>query len=328
MSDDQDKALELAIAHLDKQFGKGSVVRLGTQEFEPWPAVSTGALTLDMALGIGGLPLGRVVECFGPEGSGKSTVCLSVVAHAQQMGLRCAYVDAEHALDPAYMQALGVNLDELLISQPSYGEEAFEIVDNLIGTGAVGVIIVDSVANLTPKAELEAGMEANHMGLLPRMMAQGLRKITAKAAKNKVLVVFVNQIREKVGVVYGNPETTPGGRALKFYASVRLDLRKKEDIKSKADGIVIGSKIRAKVVKNKLGPPVRTAEFDILYGQGVDRNGCLADLSIESGVLVRAGSWVAWADTGETIVQGRDRLVEKIATEPEFADLLRSRTLG
>ena len=310
-----EKSLELAIAQLERQFGAGAVMRLGTSDVQSWPSVPTGALSLDMILGNGGLPLGRVVEIYGPESSGKSTISLSVVAQAQEMGLKCAYIDAEHALDPVYMQALGVNLDELLLAQPDYGEQALEIADKLIRTGEIGVVIIDSVAALVPKAELEGDMEANQMGLQARMMAKGLRKIVGLANEHKTLVIFINQIRMKIGIMFGNPETTPGGRALPYAASVRIDVRKKEDLKDKA-GESIGIKVKAKIIKNKMAPPLKVTEFDIYYGKGVDNFGCLLDVGMQKGIFAQRGAWVYYQ--GESFSQGRDNAIEKIRQDPDL----------
>jgi len=313
MSDE--KSLELAIAQLERQFGTGAVMRLGTSDVQSWPSVPTGALSLDMILGNGGLPLGRVVEIYGPESSGKSTISLSVVAQAQKMGLKCAYIDAEHALDPVYMQALGVDLDELLLAQPDYGEQALEIADKLIRTGENGVVVIDSVAALVPKAELEGDMEANQMGLQARMMAKGLRKIVGLANEHKTLVIFINQIRMKIGIMFGNPETTPGGRALPYAASVRIDVRKKEDLKDKA-GDSIGIKVKAKIIKNKMAPPLKVTEFDIYYGKGVDNFGCLLDVGLQKGIFTQRGAWVYYQ--GESFSQGRDNAIDKIKQDPEL----------
>jgi recombination protein RecA len=320
---EESKSLELAIAQLERQFGIGAVMKLGAHTSEPWPSVSTGAPTLDKILGIGGLPLGRVVEIYGPESSGKSTIALSTVAQAQKQGLRCAYIDAEHALDPGYMTALGVDLDELLLAQPDYGEQALEIVDKLIRTGEVGLIVIDSVAALVPKAELEGDMEANQMGLQARMMSKALRKIVALANEHKTLVIFINQLRMKIGIMFGNPETTPGGRALPYAASVRLDIRKKEDIKDKA-GDSIGIKVKAKVIKNKMAPPLKVTEFDIYYGKGVDMYGSLLDLGFMSGIFTQKGAWVYY--NGEMFSQGRDNAINKLKEDEnvykEIAKLL------
>jgi recombination protein RecA len=314
-----EKSLELAIAQLERQFGAGAVMRLGTSDIKAWPAVPTGALSLDMILGIGGLPLGRVVEIYGPESSGKSTISLSVVAQAQKMGLKCAYIDAEHALDPTYMDALGVNLDDLLLAQPDYGEQALEIADKLIRTGEIGVIVIDSVAALVPKAELEGDMESNQMGLQARMMAKATRKIVALAAEHKCLVIFINQLRMKIGIMFGNPETTPGGRALPYAASVRIDVRKKEDLKDKS-GESIGIKVKAKVIKNKMAPPLKVTEFDIYYGKGVDNFGCLLDVCMAKGIFSQRGAWVYY--NGESYSQGRDNAIEKLKEDPKLVSTL------
>lgn len=303
------KSLDLAIAMLEKQFGAGAVMKLGNSVSQQWPSISTGAPTLDAILGIGGLPQGRIVEIYGPESSGKSTISLSLVAQAQKKGLRCAYVDAEHALDPAYMIDLGINLDDLLLAQPNYGEEALEIVDKLVRTGEIGLVIVDSVASLVPKAELEGEMEANQMGLQARMMAKGMRKLVALANENKTLIVFINQLRNKIGIMFGNPETTPGGKALQYASSVRIDLRKKEDIKNK-DGDSIGIKVKAKVIKNKMAPPMKMAEFDIYYGKGIDQYGSILDLGLQSGLFSQKGAWIYC--NGENFAQGRENAILKL----------------
>jgi recombination protein RecA len=310
-----EKSLELAIAQLERQYGTGAVMRLGTSDIQKWPSVPTGALSLDLILGNGGLPLGRVVEIYGPESSGKSTISLSVVAQAQKMGLKCAYIDAEHALDPVYMQALGVDLDDLLLAQPDYGEQALEIADKLIRTGEIGVIVIDSVAALVPKAELEGDMEANQMGLQARMMAKGLRKIVGLANEHKCLVIFINQIRMKIGIMFGNPETTPGGKALPYAASVRIDIRKKEDLKDKS-GESLGIKVKAKVIKNKMAPPLKITEFDIYYGKGVDNFGCLLDVAMQKGIFSQRGAWVYYE--GESFSQGRDNAIEKLKQDKEL----------
>lgn len=319
---EESKSLDLAISLLDKQFGIGTVMKLGNSKSQPWPAISTGAPTLDKILGIGGLPRGRIVEIFGPESSGKSTISLSLVVQAQKMGLRCAYIDAEHALDPSYMLDLGINLEDLLLAQPHYGEEALEIVDKLIKTGEIGLIIVDSVASLVPKAELDGEMDANQMGLQARMMAKALRKITALANENKTLVVFINQIRMKIGIMFGNPETTPGGRALPYAASVRIDLRRKEDIKNK-EGDSVGIKVKAKVIKNKMAPPLKIAEFDIYYGKGIDQHGSVVDLALSLGILAQKGAWV-FLD-GENFAQGKENAINKLKNDLELYEKLKSR---
>jgi recombination protein RecA len=312
---DESKQLELAIAQIEKQFGTGSVMRLGSSDFESWPAVPTGALSLDRILGIGGLPRGRVVEIYGPESSGKSTLALSVVAQAQKMGLRCAYIDAEHALDPVYMQALGVDLDELLLAQPDYGEQGLEIVDKLIRTGEIGVIVVDSVASLIPKAELEGEMESAQMGLQARMMAKAMRKLVGLANQHKTLIIFINQLRNKIGIMFGNPETTPGGMALKYACSVRIDIRKKEDIKDKA-GNAVGIVSKVKVIKNKMAPPMKITEFSIIYGTGIDQYGCVLDVAISDGLFTQKGAWIYYG--GELFAQGRENALNQLRDNPEL----------
>jgi len=312
---DESKQLELAIAQIEKQFGTGSVMRLGSSDFESWPAVPTGALSLDRILGIGGLPRGRVVEIYGPESSGKSTLALSVVAQAQKMGLRCAYIDAEHALDPVYMQALGVDLDELLLAQPDYGEQGLEIVDKLIRTGEIGVIVVDSVASLIPKAELEGEMESAQMGLQARMMAKAMRKLVGLANQHKTLIIFINQLRNKIGIMFGNPETTPGGMALKYACSVRIDIRKKEDIKDKA-GNAVGVVSKVKVIKNKMAPPMKITEFSIIYGTGIDQYGCVLDVAISDGLFTQKGAWIYYG--GELFAQGRENALNQLRDNPEL----------
>jgi recombination protein RecA len=319
---DDSKALEVVIAQLERQFGTGSVLSLGSTNIDKWPSVPTGAPTLDKILGIGGLPRGRVVEIYGPESSGKSTIALTVITEAQKMGLKCAYIDAEHALDPIYMQALGVDLDKLIFSQPDYGEQALEIVDRLVRTGEVGVVVIDSVASLIPKAELEGEMEAAQMGLQARLMAKAMRKLVSAASENKTLLLFINQLRNKIGVMFGNPETTPGGMALKYAASVRIDLRKKEDLKDKS-GEALGIKVKAKIIKNKMAPPLKITEFDILYGKGVDQFGCLFDLGLDQGIFTQKGAWVYYE--GENFAQGRDNAVEKLKTNPELVALIKAK---
>ena len=311
----ESKQLELAIAQIEKQFGSGSVMRLGNTDFESWPAVPTGAMSLDRILGIGGLPRGRVVEIYGPESSGKSTLALSVVAQAQKMGLKCAYVDAEHALDPVYMQALGINLDDLLLAQPDYGEQALEIVDKLTRTGEIGVIVVDSVASLIPKAELEGEMESQQMGLQARLMAKAMRKLVGLANQHKTLLIFINQLRNKIGIMFGNPETTPGGMALKFAASVRIDIRKKEDIKDKS-GIPVGVTSKVKIIKNKMAPPMKMTEFDILYGKGIDEYGCVLDVAMEEKIFTQKGAWFYY--NGELFAQGRENALNQIRENQEL----------
>ena len=314
------KSLELAMAQLDRQFGAGTVMKLGSAEVKPCPSVPTGAFSLDLDLGIGGLPLGKIIEIYGMESSGKSTVCLSLVAEAQKMGLKCLYIDAEHALDPIYMQALGVDMDDLLLSQPDYGEQALEVVDKLIRTGELGVVIIDSVAALVPKAELDGEMEQAHMGLQARMMAKALRKLTPLASEHGTMIVFINQIRNKIGVMFGNPETTTGGMSLKFYASVRIDLRKKEDLKNK-NGESVGIKVKAKIIKNKVSPPMRVSEFDIYYGKGVDNIGSLVDLAIQTGIFTQKGAWVYYE--GESFSQGKENAKDKLKSDLELASKIK-----
>jgi recombination protein RecA len=310
------KALQAALAQIEKQFGKGSIMRLGEGEaIEDIQVVSTGSLGLDIALGVGGLPRGRVVEIYGPESSGKTTLTLQVIAEMQKLGGTCAFIDAEHALDIQYAQKLGVDLQELLISQPDTGEQALEIVDALVRSGSVDLIVVDSVAALTPKAELEGEMGDSLPGLQARLMSQALRKLTATIKKTNTMVIFINQIRMKIGVMFGNPETTTGGNALKFYASVRLDIRRTGSIKKGEE--VIGSETKVKVVKNKVSPPFKTAEFDILYGEGISREGEIIDMGVEARVLEKSGAWYAY--NGEKIGQGKDNAREFLRENPEVA---------
>jgi recombination protein RecA len=310
------KALQAALAQIDKQFGKGSIMRLGAGEaVEAIEAVSTGSLGLDIALGIGGLPRGRVIEIYGPESSGKTTLTLQVIAEMQKVAGTCAFIDAEHALDAQYAQKLGVNLQELLISQPDTGEQALEIVDALVRSGSVDLIVIDSVAALTPKAELEGEMGDSLPGLQARLMSQALRKLTATIKKTNTMVIFINQIRMKIGVMFGNPETTTGGNALKFYASVRLDIRRTGSIKKGEE--VIGSETKVKVVKNKVSPPFKTAEFDILYGEGISREGEIIDMGVTANILEKSGSWYAY--NGEKIGQGKDNAREFLRENADVA---------
>ncbi|HET9976414.1 MAG TPA: recombinase RecA, partial [Burkholderiaceae bacterium] len=310
------KALQAALAQIEKQFGKGSIMRLGEGEVvEDIEVVSTGSLGLDIALGVGGLPRGRVIEIYGPESSGKTTLTLQVIAQMQKVGGTCAFIDAEHALDTGYAQKLGVNLQELLISQPATGEQALEIVDALVRSGSVDLVVIDSVAALTPKAELEGEMGDSLPGLQARLMSQALRKLTATIKKTNTMVIFINQIRMKIGVMFGNPETTTGGNALKFYASVRLDIRRTGSIKKAEE--VIGSETKVKVVKNKVAPPFKTAEFDILYGEGISRQGEVIDLGVNAKVLDKSGAWYAY--NGEKIGQGKDNAREFLRENPELA---------
>ncbi len=297
------KAIDLAFAQIEKQFGKGSIMRLGSKEaVVPIAVISTGAISFDAALGVGGVPRGRVVEIFGPESSGKTTIALQVIAEAQKAGGMAAFVDAEHALDPGYAKKLGVDVDNLLVSQPDYGEQALEIVEALVRSNAIDVLVVDSVAALVPKAELDGEMGDSHMGLQARLMSQALRKLTGTVAKSRTSLIFINQIREKIGVMFGNPETTTGGRALKFYSSVRIDIRRIAAIKE--GDLVTGSRTRVKIVKNKVAAPFREAEFDILYGEGISREGDLIDLAVNNNILEKSGSWFSYK--GERIGQGRE----------------------
>ena len=317
MDDNKSKALAAALSQIEKQFGKGSIMRMGdTDVAEDIQAVSTGSLGLDIALGIGGLPRGRVIEIYGPESSGKTTLTLSVIAQMQKLGGTAAFIDAEHALDPQYAQKLGVNVSELLISQPDTGEQALEIADMLVRSGSVDIVVVDSVAALVPKAEIEGEMGDSHMGLQARLMSQALRKLTGNIKRTNTMVIFINQIRMKIGVMFGNPETTTGGNALKFYASVRLDIRRTGAIK-KGDE-VIGSETRVKIVKNKVAPPFKQAEFDILYGEGISREGEILELGSDLKIVEKAGAWYSY--NGEKIGQGKDNSREYLKEHPEVAD--------
>jgi recombination protein RecA len=307
------KALEAALGQIDKQFGAGSVMRMGEKEAMAIETISTGALPLDIALGVGGVPRGRVVEIFGPESSGKSTLAMHIVAEAQRNGGICAYVDAEHALDPVYAAAIGVDTENLLISQPDTGEQALEIVDMLVRSSAIDVIVIDSVAALTPRAEIEGEMGDSHVGLQARLMSQALRKLTANLNKSNTIAIFINQLREKIGVMFGSPETTPGGRALKFYSSVRLDIRRIESIKDGAE--VVGARTRVKVVKNKVAPPFRQAEFDITYGKGISREGAVLDMAVEMGIAKKSGAWFTY--DGEQLGQGRENSKQFLVDNPD-----------
>jgi recombination protein RecA len=322
---DKAKALEAALAQIDRAFGKGSVMKLGTAgaaaEIE---SVSTGSLGLDMALGIGGLPVGRVIEIFGPESSGKTTLALHTVAEVQKKGGVAAFVDAEHALDPSYAQKLGVNLDDLLVSQPDHGEQALEITDTLVRSGAVDIVVVDSVAALTPRAEIEGEMGDSLPGLQARLMSQALRKLTGSISKSKCIVIFINQIRHKIGVMYGSPETTTGGNALKFYASVRLDIRRIGAIKNREE--IVGNSTRVKVVKNKVAPPFREVVFDIMYGEGVSKLGEIIDLGVKAGVIEKSGSWFSYDST--RIGQGRENVREFLKANPDIADAIEKAVRG
>ena len=315
------KALETALSQIEKQFGKGSVMKLGDYKAMEIEAIPTGALSLDMALGIGGLPRGRIIEIYGPESSGKTTLALHVVAEAQKEGGEAAFIDAEHALDPVYAKKLGVDIDNLIVSQPDTGEQALEITESLVRSGALDVIVVDSVAALVPKAEIDGDMGDSHMGLQARLMSQALRKLAGAINKSKTVLIFINQLREKIGVMFGNPETTTGGRALKFYASVRLDIRKAENIKQ--DGEIKGSRTRVKVVKNKVAPPFREAEFDIVYGEGISRAGNILDMAVNMDIIEKSGSWFSY--NGERIGQGRENVKKYLKENPEILDEVESK---
>ena len=312
-SEEKKKALEAAIAHIEKTYGKGAVMKLGKAPDYNVDAISTGSMTLDMALGIGGVPRGRIVEIYGPESSGKTTVALHVVAQAQKLGGEVAFIDVEHALDPVYAQALGVDIDNLLVSQPDSGEQALEIAEALVRSGAIDCLVLDSVAAMTTKAEIEGEMGDNHVGLLARLMSQAMRKLTAVISKSNCVAIFINQVREKIGVMYGNPETTPGGRALKFYSSVRIEVRKGEAIKNGAD--VIGAKTKCKVVKNKVSPPFKECEFDLLFGKGIDRIGEVCDLATDLDIIKKSGAWFSY--NGSKIGQGRENAKEYLRSNPE-----------
>mgnify|MGYP000983711205 CR=1 FL=1 len=310
------KALSVALSQIEKQYGKGAILKLGDEADYEMASIPTGALSLDIALGIGGLPRGRVVEIFGPESSGKTTVALHCIAEAQKMGGIAAFVDAEHALDPHYASKLGVDIDNLIVSQPDYGEQALEITEELARSGAVDIIVIDSVAALVPRAEIDGEMGDSSMGLQARLMSQALRKLAAVLNKSQTLVIFINQLREKIGVMFGSPETTTGGRALKFYASVRIDVRRIETLRSGTD--IIGSRTRAKVVKNKVAPPFKEAEFDILYGLGISQEGCLIDIGVDLDIVDKSGSWFSYK--GEQLAQGRDNTRQYLIENPEIAD--------
>ena len=315
--DDKKKALEQAIAQIEKQYGKGSIMKMDEENIgEGVEVIPTGCLTLDIALGVGGLPRGRIVEIYGPESSGKTTVALHVIAEAQKQGGTAAFIDAEHALDPIYAQKLGVDIGAMYVSQPDTGEQALEITEQLVRSGGVDIVVIDSVAALTPKAEIDGEMGDSFIGLQARLMSQALRKLTGITSKSKTLVIFINQLREKVGVMFGNPETTPGGKALKFYSSVRLDVRKTDTIKNGAD--VVGSRTKIKIVKNKVAPPFKVAEFDIMYGEGISTMGCLIDSAIEVGVIEKSGSWFSY--NGDKIGQGKENVKAYLGAHLELAD--------
>ncbi len=316
MSDNAEKrkALDAAMSQIEKQFGKGSVMKLGEYKAMEIEAIPTGALGLDVALGIGGVPRGRIIEVYGPESSGKTTLALHIIAEAQKTGGEAAFVDAEHALDPVYAKKIGVNIDELLVSQPDTGEQALEITEALVRSGALDVIVVDSVAALVPKAEIDGDMGDSHMGLQARLMSQALRKLAGAVNKTKTVIIFINQLREKIGVMFGNPETTTGGRALKFYASVRMDIRKIENIKQ--DGQVMGNRARVKIVKNKVAPPFREAEFDIMYGEGISKASNILDMAVNLNIIEKAGSWFSY--NGQKLKQGRENVKQYMIENPEF----------
>lgn len=320
---DRNKALELALSQIDKQFGKGSVMRLGDDSRPPVQVIPTGSLALDVALGIGGLPRGRVIEIYGPESSGKTTVALHAVASAQKAGGNAAFIDAEHALDPVYARALGVDTDNLLVSQPDTGEQALEIADMLIRSGGIDIIVIDSVAALVPKAEIEGEMGDSHVGLQARLMSQALRKITGALSATGTTAIFINQLREKIGVFFGNPETTTGGKALKFYASVRIDVRRIETLKEA--GAPVGNRTRAKIVKNKMAPPFKQAEFDIVYGKGISREGSIIDMGVETGIIRKSGSWFTYGD--DQLGQGKENVRQFLSDNPELADEIEQKIL-
>ena len=310
------KALEVAMSQIEKQFGKGSVMKLGEYKAMEVEAIPTGALSLDIALGIGGVPRGRIIEVFGPESSGKTTLALHIIAEAQKMGGEAAFIDAEHALDPVYARKLGVDIDNLIVSQPDTGEQALEIAEALVRSGALDIIVVDSVAALVPKAEIDGDMGDSHIGLQARLMSQALRKLAGAINKSKSVIVFINQLREKVGVMFGNPETTPGGRALKFYSSVRLDIRKIEQIKQ--DGEVVGNRAKVKIVKNKVAPPFREAEFDIVYGKGISKVGNILDMAVNLDIVEKSGAWFSY--NGQRISQGRENAKRYLEEHPDIMD--------
>lgn len=322
-TNDRNKALEVALSQIDKQFGKGSVMRLGDDNRPPVQVIPTGSLALDVALGIGGLPRGRVIEVYGPESSGKTTVALHAVANAQKAGGNAAFIDAEHALDPVYARALGVDTDSLLVSQPDTGEQALEIADMLIRSGGIDIIVIDSVAALVPKAEIEGEMGDSHVGLQARLMSQALRKITGALSATGTTAIFINQLREKIGVFFGSPETTTGGKALKFYASVRIDVRRIETLKEA--GAPVGNRTRAKVVKNKMAPPFKQAEFDIVYGKGISREGSIIDMGVEAGIVRKSGSWFTYGV--DQLGQGKENVRQFLVDNPELANEIEQKIL-
>ena len=320
---DRDKNVEMAMSQIERQFGTGAIMRLGDEEIRVMDVIPTGALSLDLALGIGGVPRGRIVEIYGPESSGKTSLALHIVAEAQRNGGIAAFIDAEHALDPIYARAIGVDVDELLISQPDTGEQALEITDMLIRSGALDVVVVDSVAALVPRAELEGDMGDTHVGLQARLMSQALRKLAGTINRSQTTAIFINQLREKIGVMFGSPETTPGGRALKFYSSVRIDIRRIEAIKSGTDNV--GNRVRTKIVKNKVAPPFRLAEFDIMFGEGISREGSLLDVAVEEGIVKKAGAWYTY--DGDQLGQGREKAKQFLRDNPELSVQLQDQVL-
>ena len=320
---DRDKNIEMAMSQIERQFGTGAIMRMGDEEIRKMDVIPTGALSLDLALGIGGVPRGRIVEIYGPESSGKTSLALHIVAEAQRNGGLAAFIDAEHALDPTYARAIGVDVDELLISQPDTGEQALEITDMLIRSGALDVVVIDSVAALVPRAELEGDMGDTHVGLQARLMSQALRKLAGTINRSQTTAIFINQLREKIGVMFGSPETTPGGRALKFYASVRIDIRRIEAIKSGTDNI--GNRVRTKIAKNKVAPPFRLAEFDIMFGEGISREGSLLDVAVEEGIVKKAGAWYTY--DGDQLGQGREKAKQFLRENPQLSVQLQDQVL-
>ena len=320
---DRDKNIEMAMSQIERQFGTGAIMRMGDEEIRKMDVIPTGALSLDLALGIGGVPRGRIVEIYGPESSGKTSLALHIVAEAQRNGGLAAFIDAEHALDPIYARAIGVDVDELLISQPDTGEQALEITDMLIRSGALDVVVIDSVAALVPRAELEGDMGDTHVGLQARLMSQALRKLAGTINRSHTTAIFINQLREKIGVMFGSPETTPGGRALKFYASVRIDIRRIEAIKSGTDNV--GNRVRTKIAKNKVAPPFRLAEFDIMFGEGISREGSLLDVAVEEGIVKKAGAWYTY--DGDQLGQGREKAKQFLRENPQLSVQLQDQVL-
>lgn len=321
MDDMKKKALENAMKQIEKQFGKGSIMKLGEQGIKPIDHISTGSLSLDIALGVGGVPRGRIIEIYGPESSGKTTLALHIIANAQKEGGVAAFIDAEHSLDPAYARVLGVNIDELLLSQPDNGETALEIAETLVRSGAVDIVVIDSVAALVPQKELEGEMGESHVGLQARLMSQALRKLAGVVNKSNASIIFINQLREKVGVIFGSPETTTGGRALKFYASVRMDVRRIDTIKQ--DGNAVGNRTRVKIVKNKLAPPFKQAEFDIMYGTGISKEGDILDIAVDKGIVEKSGAWYSY--NGERLAQGRENAKKQLVANPRLAEEIEDR---